>query len=289
MRLKFSFNLLVIFTFSLALQAAPTPPKAVIVQTEKLKDVQLFTQLSYPARIAPKINATVLSETEGVVTEIPSPLGTAVEKNTRLIVVKNTDPIYHYAPFSVVSPVKGAVSSLDVSIGSRISRGQRLATITDPSQVLITVEVAASDLFSIQKGLAGELRIPGRAETVPLKVRGISPFVDPGTGTATAELVLTENTSKFPLPPGSLGQVLFRTDEHKGIQVPESAIVYKGKDPHVRVIDGKKAKYVPVTPGVTRQGMVEILKGIDSSAEVIIRASQYVGDGEEVVVEDKKG
>jgi multidrug efflux pump subunit AcrA (membrane-fusion protein) len=282
--------LVVLFAAQL-LQAAPEKPKAVQVQIEKAQAKTLFTLLTYPARLHPKVNATVLSETEGVVTEIKAPLGTAVEKGSKLLVIKNTDPIYSYAPLTLTSPVKGAVSSLDVSVGSRITRGQKIGTITDPSQVLITVEIAASDIFSIQKGLEGTLRLPGMEQPIPLVVRGVSPFVDPGTGTATAELVLKNSAPKASLPPGSVGQVSFRAQEHQGIEVPESAVVYKGKAPHLRILEGNKAKYVPVTLGVTRQGLVEVLKGLSDGMAVVVRASQYVGDGEEVTVEseEKKG
>ncbi len=278
-----------------AVWAAPEKPKLTTVDVQAAKATQLFTLLTYPARLHPKINATVLSETEGVVTEIPAPLGAEVKKNEQLVVIKNTDPIYHYAPVRVGAPVKGVVSSMEVSVGSRVTRGQKLATITDPSQVLITVEIAASDLFTIRKGQKGDLRLPGSNENVALEVRGVSPFVDPATGTATAELVLIEKPvskeGNFPLPPGSVGQVSFRSQEHAGIELPESAVIYRGKDTFVRVVESGKIKYVPVGLGPTHHGMVEIAKGLTEGANVVLRSSGYVSDGEEVLIskDEKKG
>lgn len=270
------------------LYAAPEKPKAVAVEILKVESKALFTTLTYPARISPKVNATVLAETEGVVTQILAPLGTSVSSGTPVLILKNPDPIYSYAPFSVVAPVKGAVSSLDVSVGSRVTRGQKLGTITDPSKVLINVEIAGSDIYSVQKGLEGSLKIAGMEEPIAVTVRGVSPFVDPGTGTATAELVIKESKEKTLLPPGSVGTVSFRTQEHQGFELPETSVVFKGKNPFLRVVEGNKAKYIPVTLGNTRQGQVEVLKGLEKGMSVVVRSGTYVGEGDEVTIGEGK-
>lgn len=257
-------------------------PKAVQVEVLKAEAKDLFVTLTYPARINPKVNATILSETEGVVTQINAPLGTAVNSGANVLTLKNTDPIYSYAPFTVTAPVKGAVSSLDVSVGSRVSRGQKLGTITDPSKILINVEIASSDIYSVRKGLEGKLKVAGMEEPIAVQVRGVSPFVDPGTGTATAELILKD--AKVALPPGSVGTVSFKTQEHKGFELPETAIVFKGKEPFIRLVEAGKSKYIAVTLGDTRQGQVEVLKGLTEGASVVVRAASYLGDGEDVVL-----
>jgi HlyD family secretion protein len=265
--------------------AGAAPTKIVSVSAMTAKPTELYTLLTYPARIQPKVNASLLSETEGVVSDIPAPLGKVVRKNQRVMVIKNTDPLYDYAPFQVLAPVSGVVSNMDVTVGSRVSRGQKLASITDPKNILITIEVAASDLSSIQNDLAGELRLPGEEKTFSLKVRGVSPFIDPGTGTATAELIPTAKEKVPALVPGRVGQVSFRTKLHKGFEVPESAVVFKGAETFLRVVEDGKAKYVSVTLGPRRQGQVEILKGVSEGAEIITRAGGFVGEGDPVTVE----
>ena len=61
--------------------------------------------------------------------------------------------------------------------------------------------------------------------------------------------------------------------------------MFRGKDPFVRIIENNKAKYLPVTLGSTRQGLVEIIKGLTEGAQVITRATSYVADGDTVTVE----
>jgi multidrug efflux pump subunit AcrA (membrane-fusion protein) len=273
---------------SLAFASIPDAGKkkpTVFVDTARA--TALFDVLTYPARVVSRVNAVVLSESEGVVQKIFAPLGTRVKNNEKLLILKNTDPVYRYAAVAAVAPVAGVVSAVDVTIGSRVARGQRLMQITDPSQIRISVEVAASDLEAIRTGLAGELTVPGNETRVNVQVVGVSPYVDPATGTATAELSLVGATPAK-LPPGIVGKVTFKARGRQGIQIPEHAVSYQERNPYVRVVVGGKAKFVPVTLGPTRLGMVEILKGLENDMVVVVRASTFVAEGEEVQVETQK-
>jgi len=180
--------------------------------------------------------------------------------------------------------VAGVVSAVEVTEGSRVAKGQRVALVTDPKQVKILIEVAAADLFAITHGSKGELVVSSHDKPVTVAVIGVSPFVDSGTGTATVELSVDPG-QKATLPPGLIGKVSFKVREHQGIEVPESAVVYRGREPAIRIVEQGKAKYVLVTLGPSRRGRVEIAKGVPEGVEVIIRSSGFVGEGEEVKVQ----
>lgn len=263
------------------------PNKTATVYTQAAKATPLSDTLTYPARLVPKVNASVLSESDGVVSQIKTPLGAVVGKGQALLTIKHTDPLYDYAPFSVTAPVKGVVSGVEITEGSRVTRGQKLLSITDPSQISITLEIAAVDYSALKAGMLGELRIPGETLAKPVRVRGISPFIDPGTGTATAELELFPGSSKgvTNLPPGLVATVSFRTREHLGFEIPESALVYRGSQTFVRHVESGKAKYQSVERGPTRRGQIEITQGIKEGMEIIVRTSTYVADGDAVNIE----
>ena len=119
------------------------------IKTAKLKE--LSDVFSYPARIFPVTHATVLADSDGVITRIMAPLGTSVKKGQHLAKVEHTDPVYQYRSAIVRSPVNGVVSALDVQVGSQVTKRQQLLTVTDPTKVRIQVEIAAVDLGSIKK------------------------------------------------------------------------------------------------------------------------------------------
>ncbi len=270
--------------FSIAI-AAPIPPTVFV---DSIKKSEIFDTLSFPARIIPQINAAILSDLDGVVEKVVVPIGRPVKKGDTLILIKNTDPVYDYAPAKMTSPVSGVVSSLEVSEGSRVARGQKLASVTDPAKTKINIEVTPQDLSLLKRNLEGQLKFSQFDEAVPVKVSGISPFVDPSSGTATVELV-TINTSRSFISPGMVGRVSFRTGKHLGIQVPEFSIVYRGAGTFIASLSPeKKVKLVPVKIGPIRKGFVEVLEGISDSSQYIVRSSAFLSDGEGVTVQKKE-
>jgi len=261
---------------------APPPAKAPIVYAAAAKAAELFDILTYPARISPTVNSTLLSDAEGIVFKIFTPLGRPVKKGQKVLTIKNTDPVYDYAPLAVTAPVSGVVSSIEVTEGSHVAKGQKLATIVDPSKVKILIEISAYDVGTLQTGMTGELSAPSLDAPVPVKILGVSPFVDPATGSASAEL---KPLAEHRLPPGIVGRVTFKAREHVGIEIPESAITYRGQDAFVRLVEEGKAKFQKVELGQSRRGMVEVLKGLVEGTTFILRANAFVSDGEAVTVE----
>jgi multidrug efflux pump subunit AcrA (membrane-fusion protein) len=274
--------LLGVVFFSTAVSAVDDKSKPAIVFTKKIHASELANELTYPARVLPKINTTILAETDGVVSKIHTPLGQHVSKNQKLITIKHTDPVYQYAPVTMKSSVEGVVSSVEVTEGTNVTKGTKLASVTDPSQVSVVIEVPAQDLSFLKKDMTGELQIRGTDKNVKVKIHGISPFVDLVTGTASCELEIEETST---LSPGQLAQVKFKTNVRKGFSVSDEAIVYKGNDPFIRTVVEGKLKRNPIKLGNRQRGQTEILEGLSENAEVIERTSRHVAEGETVVVE----
>ena len=270
---------------------ALAPPKP-IVFINKIKPVELAEVLTYPARIEPRIRASVVAEADGVVTRIIAPLGKPVKAKSGLLVIRNSDPVYQYAPMIVTSPVAGVVSRVEVTEGSRVARGDKLVLVTVPSDVSVVVQVPAQDLRSIHPGSTAELTIPGEMSLsgpIKLKVKGLSPFVDPGTGTAACELEPVSSKDSFKsLPPaGAIARVTFRVNVRTGISITDNAITYRGKDPYVRVVRDGKSRLVAITAGRKQGGMIEVLKGLREGDNVVERTSGFIADGEAVDVQDE--
>ncbi len=262
--------------------------KKPVVFARTIQLTELNEVLNYPARVEPSIRASINADADGVVTKIIAPLGSAVRAGAALLVIKNTDPVYQYAPMRVTTPVAGVVSHVEVTEGSRVSRGDKLALVTDPDQVRVMIELTAEDLRLVRPGMQAELKVPGSSVApVTLKVRGVSPFVDPSTGTAACELQLAAKGAQLP-PPGVIARVSFKANLRQGISITDSALTYRGKDPFVRVVENGKAKLVPVMLGRKQAGYVEILKGLKAGDALVERTSKFVAEGEEVEVEKPK-
>jgi RND family efflux transporter MFP subunit len=231
-----------------------------------------------------RVNSLIYAESDGVISKLHIPLGGHVRRGGKLVTIKHTDPVYQYAPMILTSPVEGIVSQVPVTEGSTIKKDDLVVAVTDPNQVRIIIEIAASDLQSFKTGMTGTFQVSGSAEKIPATVKGLSPFVDPATGTAKCELVVDQK-EVIKLPPGSVGEAHFSINERRGFVFPENAIVYRGRDTFVRIVTGNTAKKIPVTLGRRQRGNVEILTGLHEGDQVIERSSEFIADGDKVQID----
>jgi multidrug efflux pump subunit AcrA (membrane-fusion protein) len=268
-----------------AFAAEPSNSKMPMVFVKKSKLSDVSQSLSYPAVVQARVQATVLAESDGVIKKIHVNLGQPIRGGARLFTVQQTDPIYRYAAVATPAPVTGIISELDITEGALVAKGQKLATVTDPASVKVLVEVPAQDLPLIQKDLIGELDVPALSKKVPLTIQGISPSVDPATGTASAELAPSKRDAAL-IRPGLVGKVTFRANVHRGFLVPEDALVENQTETFLRIVEDGKARKIPVTVVSRSRGQAEISKGLKEGQMVVERASGFIGDGEAVKIQE---
>ncbi len=82
-----------------------------------------------------------------------------------------------------------------------------------------------------------------------------------------------------------MGKVVITIKGESAIKIPEQALVYRGSDPYVRVVENNTAKYRQVVLGTRLSGQVEIKKGLSVKDILIERANQFVQDNKAVQVE----
>jgi multidrug efflux pump subunit AcrA (membrane-fusion protein) len=273
---------------STAVYAMPSPAPQVVLQ--KAKTTTVADELSYPARVESAVQASVVSDIDGVVVEIPKSLGEKIKSGATIMRLQHTEPGFSYTPYRVQAPVAGVISLLKVTVGSRVTRGEALALITDPARVRMQVEFTPADLTRLTLGQRGSLTVRDQSYTV--EISGMSPMIDPATGTAPGQLRLIPDPKPRAgapvaiLPAGLAGVVTFKLNPRTALLLPEEALVYRTDQTFIRKVDGKnKAERQTVKVGTHHDGMVEVLSGIKVGDTIIVRASRYVKDGETVEVQ----
>lgn len=267
---------------SLVAVSAVAAEKIPIVQVKKVALTEVQETLVYPARVEPKVSAALLAEMEGVVREVPA-LGSSVKKGQPVFKIQQLDPVYQFSAARITAPVAGVVSEVNVNLGTQVTKGQKLGMVVDPSRLRVSVEIPENDLVKLSKSAQIEFQSPQLEKNELIQVEGVSPLVSSLTGTATANLVFKNKNLR--LAAGSLGQVIVTLKGSPSIQIPEQAIVYRGADPFVRVVEGEVAKYRPVVLGRRVAGQIEIKKGLSAQEMLIERASQFVQDNKAVQVD----
>ncbi|GAB4010290.1 MAG: hypothetical protein Fur0010_02700 [Bdellovibrio sp.] len=182
----------------------------------------------------------------------------------------------------VRSPIAGRIAKIHVSEGSQVVRGEKLVTIASKNGEKIQIEVPAKDLHNVKKGQTGVLRIDGLEFKV--KVAGVSPLVDPATGTASADVVFDEQEEKRPM--GVLGKIQLISEKRDGFLVPEHAISYQGKETFLKIVNDSKVTKTKVLLGERLRDRVEVVEGLTAGSWVVERSSGFLADGAEVEVQN---
>jgi len=71
--------------------------------------------------------------------------------------------------------------------------------------------------------------------------------------------------------------------------LPRDALVYRGEQPGVYMIESEMAKFVAVQTGLTQEDKVEVISGLKAGDTVIGRGSNLIKDGDRVRVMGKPG
>lgn len=292
----FSFLLVLSLTWNLSNSLAAIEPGAAgatkpKVAVNDIKSQKFETKIIYPVKIESKVNASILAEADGVITQLPQ-VGDKLAAKQSIIKIQQQDPVYNFAPFVLKSPVAGYVSEILVTLGSQVSRGQKLMTITDPYQLRLVAEITAADLNIFKPGLTGDLNVPNSSEEMKsVKIAGISPLVNPSTGTSTCVLEFaneknpTSAKKMTQLSPGSVAQVEFKIPSREGIYIPKTAILFKGSTAYVRILENGQAKHQTVKLGEEKEDVVLVLEGLKVSQKLILRSSSFLTDGQSVITE----
>lgn len=168
------------------------------------------------------------------------------------------------------APFSGWLSLRRVSPGTVVTAGTTIVTIVDYSRIKLDFPVPETFLSGLKEGLSVEAHAdawPG--EVFRGKISSIEPVVDPVSRAATARAILPNPERK--LRPGMLMTVEIQSRPRETLAVPELAVIGEGSASYVWVVDSANmAERQTVQPGIRRDGMVEIVKGLEEGQRIIV-------------------
>lgn len=268
---------------------APTPEKAKAIVKE-IAITDDTRRLLVPTKVEARVASLVTAEVEGFVTSIKKPLGSEVKAGQTILFLENKDPAFTYAKVPVRAPVSGVVSQMNATLMAKVSRGDKLFVVMDPKSLRLSAEISGSELSGISPGSKGVFKENiGDQEGIAIRVSGISPYVDPRTGTASAELEFVDGKGKNLPAVGMVGHALFESSRGKVILIPEAALGYLDGKPNVKVVDSTGAvKRKTIELGEQRESQLVVKSGLSAGEKIVVRSSRTLKDGETVDVEAGK-
>ncbi len=180
------------------------------------------------------------------------------------------------AMFLLRAPFDGVISDVRFTAGVSVEANQALMRVVDPDRVHVVgavPETLAAELASV----TGAELVPGRRGAIDLgRPLGINPVIDPVARTAEIRFALDNRESGL-----RVGQAvklrLFLGEEHAATAIPESAVVDDGGRPVVFVqTGGESFERRPVQLGVSAEGFVQVIAGVEQGERVVSRGAYLV-------------
>jgi RND family efflux transporter MFP subunit len=176
---------------------------------------------------------------------------------------------------TIVAVDDGLITARTAQLGAVVSSGTELFRLIRQQRVEWQAEVSARYLPRIEEGLTATIVGPG-GRRVEGTVRLVGPTVSTDTGRALAYVALPAEAH----PPIGLyvtGQIELQTTP--ALTVPETALVLRDGIAYVFAVGAnKRASRIRVETGRRNGSEVEILAGLDRSAEVVTSGGAFLSD-----------
>jgi len=169
----------------------------------------------------------------------------------------------------ITAPFAGVVTQRFVDPGALAAPGAPLVTVQDASTLRLTVHVSPRAVSGLKTGDQVSVTIEGVADIAILE------GIVPAQGGLHAVNALVNNRDGRHLA-GSSATVAIRTGTHRGIAVPESALIREGDLVGVilRTAQGDVRRWIRT--GAVVDGMVEVTAGLRAGDQVVQGASAGV-------------
>lgn len=169
---------------------------------------------------------------------------------------------------SLVSPISGVVTHLDVTIGQAVDRTQVLLEVENLSSVWVTANVPESDLDKVRKGarvLLTAASLPNREFEGIVQVVGNR--VDPKTRSIPIQCLVTE--SRGQLKPDMFAKVFIGIGQSlPKLVIPKTALVIEGGKSFVFAKHGDTFEKHEVVLGEQSGNRVVVMSGIEEGETI---------------------
>lgn len=229
-----------------------------------------------------KSNAVSKQDTDTFVTQAAS---TAAQVKSAQANVQRLQQLVGFE--KVYAPFDGTITARNVDIGTLIQSGtgKELFHLSQENVLRVYVNVPQIYAPDCVPGLPATLTLAEfQGKAFQGRIVRTARAIDPASRTLLVEVDVKNSTGE--LYPGAYAQVHFKLkNTEPSLIIPVSTLIFRSKGLRVgTVVNGNKAKLVPVTIGRDDGNVAEVVNGLHPDDEVIQSPPDSLIDGETVQV-----
>lgn len=193
----------------------------------------------------------------------------------------------NYSYTNIRAPISGVVASRDIKVGRQVYVNDLTFRITDATELLAYLKIPQSELVKFSKGQSIELSVDAMPEIMfAATIDRISPTIDVRNGTFRATVYIDNKSGD--LAPGMFARFSISYEKHaNALIIPAAALVKEDSVTVVYVINEGTAERRILQTGISSNGMVEILSGLDINESVVIAGQTGLRDGSLILASDQ--
>jgi len=180
------------------------------------------------------------------------------------------------------TPIKGTVTSIDVSPGDYLRPGQIVATVAAIDKMRMKFGVSSSDIGFFNEGDEVRIVVESASQLIAEgKVITAARSADPATRTFQVEIEIDNQVNT--LKPGMFARAEIVVEKFEEIIVaPRDAVVNRDNKNYVFVVSGDSVTAKEVSLGVEFDGFIEIKNGLNSGDKLVTVGQNYLENGYKV-------
>ncbi|AGB41515.1 RND family efflux transporter, MFP subunit [Halobacteroides halobius DSM 5150] len=181
----------------------------------------------------------------------------------------------------VTAPISGTVAKVEIEEGE-IATPKPLISLVNLNQVIIETYISEQNITKLNLGQQVAINISALDKNFTGKIMTISPVIDP---VKKKYLVKIKINNPGPIKAGMYAKVKIQTDQSLSrIVIPQQAVMIEDNNRYVYLVKGNRVVKEIVKTGLTAQGKVAILNGINLGEKVITNGLDQVTSGDRVRV-----
>jgi len=185
---------------------------------------------------------------------------------------------------SILAPIDGQVANRNADVGALLGPNSPIVRLVNLSTMMTQANVPEREVARLRVGSRAVVHVDafGDREFVGHVAR-IAPVLDAATRSALIDIAIDN-------PGGLLRAEMFARVEldlastREALLIPREALVYRGQQPGVYLVNGNQPEFQPLDIGLNQGSMVEVLSNLEPGTVIVGKGSTMIGEGDTIRV-----